>query len=67
MAIEIFTHACHIKRAETCSVAGKKLSPLSWQGEQAYSKSRPATESGHQTIKQKIKIDRHITGISQIL
>ena len=28
----------------------KKLFPLSWQGERAYSKSRAPTEIGHQTI-----------------
>ena len=29
----------------------KKLFPLSWHAERAYSKSRPPTETGHQTIR----------------
>ncbi len=57
MAGEIFVHACHIlKRAETCLVASqniydtKKLFPLSWHGERAYSKSKAPTETGNQTM-----------------
>ncbi len=42
----------------------KKLSLLSWQGEQAYSKSRPPTETGHQTTYTSV-LQSHCTGVRQ--